>query len=106
MLTPVMAATVLTLSLAWERLWEVLPNSPYFEDAYRSLETAGIIAVGAFIAFAMVWAEYMVRDWASRWALVAVHGAWQYMVRAAGCQYMATVVHGASMPAVRVSEQR
>ncbi|KAG2440748.1 hypothetical protein HXX76_003605 [Chlamydomonas incerta] len=60
MLTPVMSVTVLLFSLAWEELWVVLPGSPYFETAERTLLTALVIAAGAIIAFLMVWTEYQV----------------------------------------------
>lgn len=60
-LTPVMSATTLLLSLLTERLWDVLPGSPYFAGLGRSCGTAGVIFAGALIAFAMVWCEYEVR---------------------------------------------
>jgi solute carrier family 35 protein C2 len=59
-LTPVMSATTLLLSLVTERLWDVLPDSPYFEDLGAVGLTIGIIFAGALIAFAMVWCEYEV----------------------------------------------
>eukprot|EP00198_Chlamydomonas_reinhardtii_P001099 XP_001690434.1 predicted protein [Chlamydomonas reinhardtii] len=58
LLTPVMSVTVMIFSLAWEELWLVLPGSPYFETAERTLLTSLVIAAGALIAFLMVWAEY------------------------------------------------
>lgn len=60
LLTPVMSATVLMFSLAWERLWSVLPSSPYFESFHHSLITFIIILAGGTIAFLMVWTEYQV----------------------------------------------
>ncbi|PNW80817.1 hypothetical protein CHLRE_07g330850v5 [Chlamydomonas reinhardtii] len=60
LLTPVMSVTVMIFSLAWEELWLVLPGSPYFETAERTLLTSLVIAAGALIAFLMVWAEYQV----------------------------------------------
>jgi len=60
-LTPIMAATTLTLSLAFEQLWVVLPGSPYFDGWEHCGLTAGLIFVGAMIAFGMVWCEYEVR---------------------------------------------
>jgi hypothetical protein len=60
-LTPIMSATTLLLSLATERLWDVLPDSPYFDGAEHVGITALLIFVGALIAFGMVWAEYEVR---------------------------------------------
>ena len=65
LLTPVMSVTVMIFSLAWEELWLVLPGSPYFETAERTLLTSLVIAAGALIAFLMVWAEYQVRVWAA-----------------------------------------
>lgn len=59
-LTPVMAATSLLLSLAFERLWDVLPGSPFFDGWQHCMVTAGIVFLGAVIAFLMVWAEYEV----------------------------------------------
>ncbi|KAF6260068.1 triose-phosphate transporter family-domain-containing protein [Scenedesmus sp. NREL 46B-D3] len=59
-LTPVMSATTLLLSLATEQLWHVLPSSPYFNSAPHALVTALLILTGALIAFLMVWAEYQV----------------------------------------------
>ncbi|KAG2496800.1 hypothetical protein HYH03_005207 [Edaphochlamys debaryana] len=60
LLTPVMSITVLVFSLAWEELWDVLPNSPYFEGLEHSMLTLLVIAAGAVIAFLMVWTEYQV----------------------------------------------
>ena len=60
LLTPVMSVTVLVFSLAWERLWSVLPGSPYFESFQHSLITFIIILAGGTIAFLMVWTEYQV----------------------------------------------
>ena len=56
----VMAITVAIMSLAAERLWLVLPGSPYFD----SLESLGVTFVlmlfGGIIAFFMVWTEFTV----------------------------------------------
>jgi hypothetical protein len=60
-LTPVMSATTLVLSLATEGLWESLPGSPYFDGPGAVAGSAGLVFVGANIAFFMVWAEYEVR---------------------------------------------
>ena len=55
-----MALTVAVMSLAAERLWAVLPHSPYFD----SLESLGVTFVlmlfGGTIAFFMVWTEFTV----------------------------------------------
>lgn len=59
-LTPVMSVTTLLLSLASERLWHTLPNSPYFSSLEHCLITLMIILAGAVLAFLMVWTEYQV----------------------------------------------
>eukprot|EP00798_Chlamydomonas_sp_ICE-L_P015942 gene15942-22074_t len=59
-LTPVMAVTMLILSLAWEQLWVTLPTSPYFLTLAHTGITTLIILVGAVMAFLMVWTEYKV----------------------------------------------
>jgi hypothetical protein len=61
LLTPVMSATTMLLSLVSERLWHTLPGSPYFSSLERCLLTLCIILFGALLAFFMVWAEYQVR---------------------------------------------
>lgn len=60
-LTPVMSITTMIISIAWERLWVVLPTSPYFAGLEHCLLSAGVILVAAVIAFGMVWCEYEVR---------------------------------------------
>lgn len=50
----VMAITVLSFSVAFERLEEVLPPSPYFASLGRTAITTGIIFLGASLAFMMV----------------------------------------------------
>ena len=56
----VMSITVAIMSLAFERLWVVIPGSPYFD----SLESLGftllIMLCGGVIAFFMVWTEFAV----------------------------------------------
>lgn len=66
-LTPVMCAATLLMSLATEQLWEVLPGSPYFAGGEEALATAGLVFLGAVIAFLMVWAEFEVRTAGERW---------------------------------------
>jgi solute carrier family 35 protein C2 len=57
-LTPIMSATLLLISLLFERLWAVLPPSPYFSTPLHCAVTAAVMAFGGVIAFSMVWAEY------------------------------------------------
>eukprot|EP00878_Enallax_costatus_P012721 GHUV01013285.1.p1 GENE.GHUV01013285.1~~GHUV01013285.1.p1 ORF type:complete len:328 (+),score=73.77 GHUV01013285.1:1604-2587(+) len=59
-LTPVMSATTLLLSLATEQLWNKLPGSPYFSSLEHMLVTFLLIFFGAVLAFLMVWTEYQV----------------------------------------------
>jgi solute carrier family 35 protein C2 len=66
-----MGLTLLILSLAHERLWERLPASPYFANAWMVLLSLAIIFAGALIAFAMVVAEF---------ALIANTSALTFMV--------------------------
>ena len=56
----VMAVTVFVISLAIERLWIILPHSPYFASAHAMLVTAGVMSFGGVIAFLMVWTEFTV----------------------------------------------
>jgi solute carrier family 35 protein C2 len=58
-LTPIMGLTLAIISLSFEKLWIVLPTSPYFESFGHSLFTLLILAMGGVIAFSMVWAEFM-----------------------------------------------
>ena len=58
-LTPIMGVTLAIISLAFEKLWIVLPGSPYFSSIGHTLFTILILAVGGVIAFSMVWAEFM-----------------------------------------------
>jgi hypothetical protein len=58
-LTPIMGLTLAIISLIFEKLWVVLPKSPYFSSFGHSLFTILILAVGGVIAFSMVWAEFM-----------------------------------------------
>ena len=55
-----MAGTVFLMSLLVERLWGVLPDSPYFDSLHSVSLTAGIMLIGGVIAFCMVWAEFKV----------------------------------------------
>ncbi|KAK9813893.1 hypothetical protein WJX73_003560 [Symbiochloris irregularis] len=59
-LTPVMSITVLIMSLVVERLWVVLPRSPYFDTAGDLAVTSGLMLFGGVIAFTMVWVEFTV----------------------------------------------
>ncbi|GLC42101.1 hypothetical protein PLESTB_000630800 [Pleodorina starrii] len=59
-LTPVMSVTAFLFSLAWEELWAVLPHSVYFSSPTHVTLTLLAIALGAVIAFLMVWTEYQV----------------------------------------------
>ncbi|GIL83553.1 hypothetical protein Vretimale_10327 [Volvox reticuliferus] len=59
-LTPIMSITALLFSLAWEELWNVLPSSVYFNSVEHAILTTLAIALGALIAFLMVWTEYQV----------------------------------------------
>ena len=56
----VMAGTVFIMSLLVERLWEVLPGSPYFASLASVGMTGGIMLFGGVIAFLMVWTEFKV----------------------------------------------
>jgi hypothetical protein len=49
-----MSVTVLLMSLLVERLWVVLPKSPYFASLYSLGLTFGIMMFGGVIAFFMV----------------------------------------------------
>ncbi|GFH23437.1 TPT domain-containing protein [Haematococcus lacustris] len=60
LLTPIMAATVLLLSLACEHLFTVLPASPYFSSYSHTALSLAIVLVGATLAFLMVWTEFCV----------------------------------------------
>ncbi len=54
LLTPIMSLTSLLLSVAWEKLWDVIPGSPYFASPADVGTTLVIIFVGAMLAFLMV----------------------------------------------------
>lgn len=56
----VMAGTVALMSLLVEHLWDRLPGSPYFASPTHVGVTALILAVGALLAFMMVWVEFTV----------------------------------------------
>lgn len=58
-LTPIMGSVLALVSIAFEKLWNVLPNSPYFSSWRHGIVTMGILSIGGVIAFAMVWAEFM-----------------------------------------------
>lgn len=62
-----MSATVLVMSLLVERLWVVLPKSPYFESLENIGITFGIMLFGGVIAFLMV---------RIRLTLIAPHTGW------------------------------
>ena len=55
-----MSVTVLVMSLLVERLWKVLPTSPYFVSLDSLGLTAAIMVFGGVIAFLMVWTEFAV----------------------------------------------
>ncbi|CAK0780864.1 hypothetical protein CVIRNUC_005201 [Coccomyxa viridis] len=59
-LTPVMSVTVAIMSMAFERLWVVIPGSPYFDSLQSLGVTALIMLCGGTIAFFMVWTEFAV----------------------------------------------
>eukprot|EP00891_Asterochloris_glomerata_P003104 jgi/Astpho2/3104/Aster-03393 len=59
-LTPVMAATLLSISLVVERLWAVFPGSPYFASLSHAGLTTLILAFGGCLGFMMVWVEFTV----------------------------------------------
>lgn len=48
------------MSLMIERLWLVLPGSPYFDSIQSLLTTTMIMLFGGTIAFFMVWTEFTV----------------------------------------------
>ena len=58
-LTPIMGLTLALISLFFEKLWVIIPGSPYFASIGHTLATIAIIATGGVIAFSMVWAEFM-----------------------------------------------
>lgn len=55
-----MSVTVAMMSLMIERLWLVLPGSPYFDSIQSLLTTTMIMLFGGTIAFFMVWTEFTV----------------------------------------------
>jgi len=56
----VMALVVGLMSLVAEKLWLVIPASPYFTSATALMVTAACIFFGAWIAFLMIWVEFSV----------------------------------------------
>ena len=56
----VMSITVAIMSLTFERLWVVIPVSPYFDSLQSLGLTSLIMLVGGIIAFFMVWTEFAV----------------------------------------------
>jgi hypothetical protein len=46
-LTPVMAVTVMLMSLLVEQLWTVLPGSPYFANGAAMVLSVGLMMVRA-----------------------------------------------------------
>ena len=58
LVTAVMSVTVLIMSLLVERLWVVLPHSPYFDSAAAMGITFLIMLFGGCIAFLMVCAMH------------------------------------------------
>ena len=57
-LTPIMGITLGVLSLGFERLWDTLPASPYFETPGHVALSGVIMLFGGLIAYMMVWAEF------------------------------------------------
>lgn len=55
-----MSITVAIMSLAFERLWVVIPGSPYFDSMESLGFTLLIMLCGGIIAFFMVWTEFAV----------------------------------------------
>lgn len=55
-----MSLTVGVMSLLVERLWTVLPVSPYFDSLSALTLTGGLMLCGGLIAFLMVWVEFTV----------------------------------------------
>ena len=55
-----MSLTVGVMSLLVERLWAVLPVSPYFDSLPALTLTGGLMLCGGLIAFLMVWVEFTV----------------------------------------------
>lgn len=55
-----MSVTVGFVSIFAERLWNALPESPYFNSGGAILTTAGLILMGGLLAFLMVWTEFTV----------------------------------------------
>lgn len=55
-----MCVTVGFMSLVAEKLWIVLPKSPYFASWPAILVTSSCILFGGSIAFCMVWVEFAV----------------------------------------------
>ncbi len=55
-----MSLTVGLMSLFVERLWAVIPTSPYFDSTRALALTAGLMLCGGLIAFLMVWVEFTV----------------------------------------------
>lgn len=56
----VMSITVAIMSMAFERLWVVIPGNPYFDSLQSLGFTSLIMLVGGIIAFFMVWTEFAV----------------------------------------------
>lgn len=82
-LTPVMSATTLLLSLATEQLWNTLPESPYFSSVEHVLVTFALIFFGAVLAFLMVWTEYQVTAQLMSCAFCMLHGAGNQLLQVA-----------------------
>ena len=55
-----MAVTVAFMSLVAERLWLVLPGSPYFDSLESLAVTLVLMLFGGTLAFFMVWTEFTV----------------------------------------------
>lgn len=79
-----MAVTVLFMSAVIERLWVILPNSPYFLDHTAMAVTAGVMSFGGIIAFLMVWTEFTVIAQTSALTFM-VAGTFKELVTGAHC---------------------
>ncbi len=88
----VMSVTVAIMSMAFERLWVVIPGSPYFDSLQSLGVTALIMLCGGTIAFFMVWTEF---------AVIASTSALTFMI--AGT--FKELVTGASVTCAQISHE-
>ena len=80
-----MSITVLIMSLIVERLWVVLPRSPYFDSATALAVTAGLMLWGGLIAFTMVWVEFTVIAETSALTFMVAGTFKEFVTGARGC---------------------